>query len=113
MANGLPMLRITDASHDEIIGNSVAVSDTMMRYYRARVVSSREDRDTLMTQVVHRAFATTSERGLRHDILPMRLYHKAKKLGVWDPQSKRWNNSTSYPRRPRKEYNVKEGGCWR
>ncbi len=32
------------------------------------------------------AFITTSTRGLRHDILPMRLYHKAKKLGVWDPR---------------------------
>lgn len=32
------------------------------------------------------SFATTSSRGLRHDILPMRLYHKAKKLGVWDPR---------------------------
>jgi len=40
-----------------------------------------------MTQVIHQSFATTSERGLRHDILPMRLYHKAKKLGVWDPRS--------------------------
>jgi len=29
-----------------------------------------------MTQVVHQWFATTSERGLRHDILPMRLYHE-------------------------------------
>ncbi len=29
---------------------------------------------------------TTSSRGLRHDLLPMRLYHKAKKLGVWDPR---------------------------
>lgn len=36
-----------------------------------------------MTQVIHQSFATTSERGLRHDILPMRLYHKAKKLGIW------------------------------
>ena len=35
----------------------------------------------------HNAFTTTSSRGLRQDILPMRLYHKAKKLGVWDPQS--------------------------
>ena len=40
-----------------------------------------------MSQVVHEAFATTSTRGLRHDILPMRLYHKAKRLGVWDPRS--------------------------
>jgi len=40
-----------------------------------------------MTQQTHEAFVTTSERGLRHDLLPMRLYHKAKKLGVWDPRS--------------------------
>src|SRR5258707_7513429 len=40
-----------------------------------------------MFDTVHQAFATTSERGLRHDILPMRLYHKAKKLGIWDPRS--------------------------
>lgn len=32
-------------------------------------------------------FLTTSARGLRHEILPMRLYHKAKKLGVWDPRA--------------------------
>jgi ribonucleoside-diphosphate reductase beta chain len=37
-----------------------------------------------MAQVSHLSFATTGTRGLRHDILPMRLYHKAKKLGVWD-----------------------------
>lgn len=35
----------------------------------------------------HNTFTTTSSRGLRQDILPMRLYHKAKKLGIWDPQS--------------------------
>jgi len=40
-----------------------------------------------MTQIVHHEFATTSTRGLRHDILPMRLYHKAKRLGTWDPRS--------------------------
>ena len=40
-----------------------------------------------MSQVAHEAFATTSTRGLRHDILPMRLYHKAKRLGIWDPRS--------------------------
>ncbi|HLG64015.1 MAG TPA: R2-like ligand-binding oxidase [Ktedonosporobacter sp.] len=42
-----------------------------------------------MTQTYkpHLSFATTSPQGLRHDILPMRLYHKAKKLGVWDPRS--------------------------
>ncbi len=40
-----------------------------------------------MAQVVHDTFATTGTRGLRHDILPMRLYHKAKRLGTWDPRS--------------------------
>ncbi len=34
----------------------------------------------------HETFATTSARGLRYDILPMRLYQKAKKLGIWNPQ---------------------------
>jgi ribonucleoside-diphosphate reductase beta chain len=33
-----------------------------------------------------RAFATTSARGLDHSSFPMRLYHKAKKLGTWDPR---------------------------
>src|SRR5260370_19558112 len=47
----------------------------------------RKDRGTSMAQIVHDAFATTSTRGLRHDILPMRLYHKAKRLGIWDPRS--------------------------
>ena len=40
-----------------------------------------------MTSPVHESFVTTSERGLRHDILPMRLYQKAKRLGIWDPNS--------------------------
>ncbi len=40
-----------------------------------------------MAPIIHETFATTSPRGLRHDILPMRLYHKAKRLGVWDPRS--------------------------
>jgi ribonucleoside-diphosphate reductase beta chain len=33
-----------------------------------------------------RVFATTSERGLRQELLPMRLWHKAKKLGIWNPR---------------------------
>lgn len=33
----------------------------------------------------HRSFATTSGRGLRHELLPMRLWRKAKRLGIWDP----------------------------
>lgn len=35
----------------------------------------------------HEGFVTTSARGLRHDLPPMRLYHKAKRFGVWDPQA--------------------------
>jgi ribonucleoside-diphosphate reductase beta chain len=41
----------------------------------------------MTTIATHDTFSTTSSRGLRFDILPMRLYQKAKKLGVWDPQS--------------------------
>lgn len=33
-----------------------------------------------------RTYTTLAGHGLRHDILPMRLYHKAKKLGTWDPR---------------------------
>ena len=33
-----------------------------------------------------RRYATISERGLDWDSVPMRLFQKAKKLGVWDPQ---------------------------
>src|SRR5258708_8149130 len=41
----------------------------------------------MTTSPVHETFLTTSERGLRHDVLPMRLYDKAKRLGIWDPRS--------------------------
>lgn len=37
-----------------------------------------------ITQTAHKSFVSTS-RGLRDDIPPMRLYEKAKKLGVWNP----------------------------
>lgn len=33
-----------------------------------------------------RVMQTVTEKGLNHGILPMRLYHKAKKLGIWDPR---------------------------
>jgi len=33
-----------------------------------------------------RQFATTSPRGLDHGLPPMRLWHKSKKLGIWDPR---------------------------
>lgn len=39
-----------------------------------------------MTSGGARTFTTTSPRGLRQDLPPMRLWHKAKKLGIWDPR---------------------------
>lgn len=39
-----------------------------------------------MTTTPPRTYTTLTTRGLRHDSLPMRLYHKAKKLGIWDPR---------------------------
>lgn len=39
-----------------------------------------------MTTAPRRTYTTLTKRGLRHDTLPMRLYHKAKKLGTWDPR---------------------------
>lgn len=39
-----------------------------------------------MTTTPLRTYTTLTNRGLRHDIWPMRLYHKAKKLGTWDPR---------------------------
>jgi len=39
-----------------------------------------------MTVTPRRIYTTLTSRGLRHDTLPMRLYHKAKKLGTWDPR---------------------------
>src|SRR5579885_2986197 len=40
-----------------------------------------------MTTSQRRSYSTLKNGGLRHDIPPMRLYHKAKRLGVWDPRS--------------------------
>ena len=34
--------------------------------------------------MTHTSFATTT-RGLNRDLPPMRLYEKAKKLGIWNP----------------------------
>jgi ribonucleoside-diphosphate reductase beta chain len=35
--------------------------------------------------VQHQSFVTTSRQGLNNDSVPMRLWHKAKRLGVWNP----------------------------
>lgn len=40
----------------------------------------------MSTSARDRIFTTTSPQGLRHDLPPMRLWHKAKQLGVWNPQ---------------------------
>jgi len=39
-----------------------------------------------MTETSDRIYTTLTMTGLRHETFPMRLYHKAKKLGVWDPR---------------------------
>ena len=39
----------------------------------------------MATTPVNRVFASTSARGLRYDLPPMRLWEKAKRLGVWNP----------------------------
>ncbi len=45
-----------------------------------------EEKQNGVAEAARHSFLTTTARGLRHEILPMRLYHKAKKLGVWDPR---------------------------
>jgi ribonucleoside-diphosphate reductase beta chain len=35
--------------------------------------------------IQHHTFVTTSRHGLNNDSVPMRLWHKAKRLGVWNP----------------------------
>src|SRR5579883_1355752 len=54
-----------------------------------RFVSQAFNREgaSLMTTSQRRSYSTLKNGGLRHDIPPMRLYHKAKRLGVWDPRS--------------------------
>lgn len=42
---------------------------------------------TFMTETSDRVYTTLTMKGLRHETFPMRLYHKAKKLGVWDPRA--------------------------
>lgn len=39
----------------------------------------------LAPPIHHQAFVTTSRQGLNNDSIPMRLWHKAKRLGVWNP----------------------------
>ncbi len=59
----------------------------------------------MTTSPTHKTFVTTSGRGLHHESLPMRLYHKAKRLGIWDPRSidftqdiQDWQNFTDLER---------------
>ncbi len=35
---------------------------------------------------MHREYQTTSSRGLDHDLPPMRLWRKAKRIGIWNPE---------------------------
>lgn len=47
-----------------------------------------------MIQYLTREGFTTARRGLRHDHPAMRLWHKAKKFGVWDPGSLDFSQDT-------------------
>jgi ribonucleoside-diphosphate reductase beta chain len=56
-------------------------------FLKMKRTSARErEEQFLMTTTPLRTYTTLTGRGLRHDIWPMRLYHKAKKLGTWDPR---------------------------
>ncbi len=44
----------------------------------------------MSTNAGTRVFATTSTQGLRRDLPPMRLWEKAKRLGIWNPQDIDW-----------------------
>src|SRR5882762_10146604 len=52
---------------------------------RLKITKKVEKVETAMTQMPRLSLKTTGIHGLRHDIFPMRLYHKAKKLGIWNP----------------------------
>src|SRR5262249_6931936 len=52
---------------------------------RTGAVSRRPNRLSHEMSATRSGYATTSERGLRWDSVPMRLWQKAKRLGVWDP----------------------------
>jgi len=39
-----------------------------------------------MSDTPERSYQTTSPRGLDHSLPPMRLWHKAKQRGIWDPR---------------------------
>lgn len=53
------------------------------------VLGRSQQRKAEAAMVTHKreSYTTLTGQGLRHDIPPMRLYHKAKRLGIWDPRS--------------------------
>jgi ribonucleoside-diphosphate reductase beta chain len=62
-----------------------------------------------------RSFTTTSVRGLRYDSPPMRLWAKAKKLGIWNPaeldfSQDRLDWQTLSP--PQRETLIRQGGAF-
>src|SRR5579884_2934554 len=63
-----------------------AMSSTFIPATRNHTMQNHVRGERLMTEFPARTFTTLSSHGLRHDILPMRLYHKAKRLGIWDPR---------------------------
>lgn len=58
-----------------------------------------------MTSTTARTFASTSIQGIRQDLPPMRLWQKAKRLGIWNPQdidfsqdARDWQTMTDFQR---------------
>lgn len=54
-------------------------SNDILQLFQAKVNSVRDK-----IRFMHKSFATTT-RGLDRDLPPMRLYEKAKRLGIWNP----------------------------
>jgi ribonucleoside-diphosphate reductase beta chain len=50
-------------------------------------VTAKKGSSISMVTQKRESFTTLTSHGLRHDSPPMRLYHKAKRLGIWDPRS--------------------------
>jgi ribonucleoside-diphosphate reductase beta chain len=71
----------------EMLAAAIAISPTQNAASRVDEAGTTDNGPTTEARPEprHVLFQTTSSSGLDHDSFPMRLYHKAKKLGVWDP----------------------------
>lgn len=78
----LKLSRYTGAARD-LLGAAVAVTGDPSP--NAPGPDTSEPNVPARATAAHMGFRTTSQGGLQGDDLPMQLYHKAKKLGIWDP----------------------------